>query len=79
MPVGEPFPIGEVERFRGSINFLKAGQPKMSVRPLLKDLNPVVWDKHGVGGEADGEESGGAELPEGVESERLRLQEEGEV
>eukprot|EP00973_Karenia_brevis_P072234 10035655-Karenia_brevis.AAC.1 len=52
----------------------------MSVRPLLKDLSPVVWDKYGVGGGVEEEEeSEGEELPEGVEPERLRLQENGEV
>eukprot|EP00973_Karenia_brevis_P094617 12423361-Karenia_brevis.AAC.1 len=51
----------------------------MSVSPCVKELSPVVWDRHGVGGEFDEEESGREELPEGVEPERLRLQEEGEV
>eukprot|EP00973_Karenia_brevis_P042104 5828040-Karenia_brevis.AAC.1 len=44
----------------------------MSVRPWLKELNPVVWERHGVGGEVDEEELGREELPEGVEPEKLR-------
>eukprot|EP00973_Karenia_brevis_P068296 9501474-Karenia_brevis.AAC.1 len=51
----------------------------MSVSPLVNELSPIVWDRHGVGGEVEGEESRGEELPEGVEPERLRLPEEGEV
>eukprot|EP00973_Karenia_brevis_P084103 11669289-Karenia_brevis.AAC.1 len=64
---------------KSCVDFLKAGPEKVSVSPLTDELSPIVWDRHGVGGEVGGEESGGEDLPEGVEPERLRLHGEGEL
>eukprot|EP00973_Karenia_brevis_P011946 1622040-Karenia_brevis.AAC.1 len=36
--------------------FVRTGPERESVSPLLKDVDPVVWDKHGVGGEVEEEE-----------------------
>eukprot|EP00973_Karenia_brevis_P064820 9003291-Karenia_brevis.AAC.1 len=59
-----------------------AGQPSESLSPLFSEVNPVVWDKFGDGGEMEGLESGEEEgedaLPEGVEGEGLKLAEDGE-
>eukprot|EP00973_Karenia_brevis_P040256 5560701-Karenia_brevis.AAC.1 len=57
----------------------KAGPAAESVSPLFHELGPVMWDKFGVGGEVEDEASGGEEVPEGVEPERIKLQEDGEV
>eukprot|EP00973_Karenia_brevis_P025640 3537361-Karenia_brevis.AAC.1 len=49
----------------------------MSVRPWLNEVNPVVWDRYGVGGEVEEEEEMGEDG--GEDSERLRLREDGEM
>eukprot|EP00973_Karenia_brevis_P076658 10648007-Karenia_brevis.AAC.1 len=51
----------------------------MSVSPCFRDLNPVVWDKHGVGGEVAEEEGMDEDGEVGEDPERIRLQEDGEV
>eukprot|EP00973_Karenia_brevis_P012667 1718569-Karenia_brevis.AAC.1 len=49
----------------------------MSVRPWLNEVNPVAWDRCGVGGEVEEEEEMDEE--EGEDPERLRLREDGEM
>eukprot|EP00973_Karenia_brevis_P085294 11837594-Karenia_brevis.AAC.1 len=42
-------------------------------------VGTTIWDRFGVGGEVGDEESAEEEVPEGVEPERIKLQEDGEV
>eukprot|EP00973_Karenia_brevis_P075141 10438961-Karenia_brevis.AAC.1 len=69
---------GEPMRFRDASG--KARPKRVSVSPSSKDVYPIVWDEHGVGGEVEEEEEGTDEEEVGGEDpERIRLQEDSEA
>eukprot|EP00973_Karenia_brevis_P088703 12301151-Karenia_brevis.AAC.1 len=63
------------------VNFVGGGPTEVgqreSVRPWSREVNPVVFDKFGIGGDMEDED----EIDEGLgeDPERLKLREDGDV